>query len=102
MSFDKSEYVVTLRGTKNKKINGGTKMKANRFEKLYCKVQELRRLYNEGEKEKAQQSYSKLKETIKNEENGFRIIGRCTKKLETTKICTLILMKLFGTTKSPR
>ena len=49
-------------------------MKTNRFEELYCKVQELRKLYNEGEKEKAQQSYSELKETIKNEENGFRKI----------------------------
>ena len=49
-------------------------MKTNRFEELYCKVQELRKLYNEGEKEKAQQSYSELKETIKSEENGFRKI----------------------------
>ena len=47
-------------------------MKTNRFEELYCKVQELRKLYNEGEKEKAQQSYSELKETIKSEENGLR------------------------------
>ena len=49
-------------------------MKTNRFEELYAKVQELRKLYNEGEKEKAQQSYSELKETIKSEENGFRKI----------------------------
>ena len=49
-------------------------MKMNKFEKLYARVQELKKLYNEGEKEKAQQSYSELKETIKNEENGFRKI----------------------------
>ena len=42
-------------------------MKMNKFEKLYARVQELKKLYNEGEKEKAQQSYSELKETIKNE-----------------------------------
>lgn len=49
-------------------------MEMNKFEKLYARVQELKKLYNEGEKEKAQQSYSELKETIKNEENGFRKI----------------------------
>ena len=49
-------------------------MTKNKFEKLYTKIQELKKLYNEGEKEKAQQSYSELKETIKNEENGFRKI----------------------------
>lgn len=51
-----------------------TIMEMNKFEKLYARVQELKKLYNEGEKEKAQQSYSELKETIKNEENGFRKI----------------------------
>ena len=57
-----------------KTLSEVTMMKTNRFEELYCKVQELRKLYNEGEKEKAHQSCNELKETIKTEENGFRKI----------------------------
>lgn len=57
-----------------KTLSEVTIMEMNKFEKLYARVQELKKLYNEGEKEKAQQSYSELKETIKNEENGFRKI----------------------------
>ena len=60
-------------------------MKANRFEKLYCKVQELRRLYNEGEKEKAQQSYSKLEETIENEAKAFKRIWTMYEKAKENK-----------------
>ncbi len=74
MSFDKSEYVYNLERGNKKILSEVTIMKTNKFEKLYARMQELKKLYNEGEKEKAQQSYSKLKETIKNEENGFRII----------------------------
>lgn len=44
-----------------KTLSEVTMMKTNRFEELYCKVQELRKLYNEGEKEKAQQSCNELK-----------------------------------------
>ena len=74
MSFDKSEYVYNLERGNKKILSEVTIMKTNKFEKLYARMQELKKLYNEGEKEKAQQSYSKLKETIKNEENGFRTI----------------------------
>lgn len=74
MSFDKSEYVYNLERGNKKILSEVTIMKTNKFEKLYARMQELKKLYNEGEKEKAQQSYSKLKETIKNEEKGFRII----------------------------
>ena len=58
-------------------------MKTNRFEELYCKVQELRKLYNEGEK--AQQSCNELKETIKNEENGFKEIWTMYQKAKENK-----------------
>lgn len=68
-----------------KTLSEVTMMKTNRFEELYCKVQELRKLYNEGEKEKAQQSCNELKETIKNEENGFKEIWTMYQKAKENK-----------------
>lgn len=68
-----------------KTLSEVTMMKTNRFEELYCKVQELRKLYNEGEKEKAHQSCNELKETIKNEENGFKEIWTMYQKAKENK-----------------
>ena len=49
-------------------------MTKNKFEKLYTKIQKLKKLYNEGEKEKARAAYIKLEETIKTEEKCFQKI----------------------------
>ena len=60
-------------------------MTKNKFEKLYTKIQELKKLYNEGEKEKARAAYTKLEETIKTEEKYFQKIWAMYKNSQDNK-----------------
>ena len=60
-------------------------MTKNKFEKLYTKIQELKKLYNEGEKEKARAAYIKLEETIKTEEKCFQKIWAMYKNSQDNK-----------------
>ena len=60
-------------------------MTKNKFEKLYTKIQELKKLYNEGENEKARAAYIKLEETIKTEDRCFQKIWAMYKNSQDNK-----------------
>ncbi|MBR2579038.1 MAG: hypothetical protein IKE41_02730 [Clostridia bacterium] len=49
-------------------------MQKNKFDELYTKMEEARKLYQAGEQEKSRQNYGKIKETLKEQETEFNKI----------------------------